>query len=124
MNMILLQQILIGLVALLHVYFLALEMFFWKTPYGLKVFGMTLEKANATAVLAANQGLYNGFLVAGLVWSFFYPDELVSKQLALFFLSCVFIAGLYGGYSVSYRILLVQGVPALLAIALLLCNRV
>lgn len=111
---------LIGLVALLHIWFLILEMFLWTKPLGLKTFGMALEKANETAVLAANQGLYNGFLVAGLIWSLIHPDPLVSRQLAIFFLGCVGVAGLYGAYSVNMRILYVQGLPAILALVLIL----
>lgn len=104
---------LIVLVALLHVYFLVLEMFLWTKPQGMKVFRNTPEKAEITKVLAANQGLYNGFLAAGLLWSVF-ADK---RDVALFFLSCVVIAALYGAYSVSKRIFYVQGVPALAAIA-------
>ena len=91
-------------------------MFLWTHPKGLKVFNMTLEKANETANLAANQGLYNGFLAAGLIWSIVYPDPVVSKHIAFFFLSCVFIAALYGGYSISRGIFLIQGVPALITL--------
>ena len=104
---------LIVLVALLHVYFLVLEMFLWTKPQGMKVFRNTPEKAETTKVLAANQGLYNGFLAAGLLWS-----ALAGKQdVALFFLGCVVIAALYGAYSVNKRIFYVQGMPALAAIA-------
>lgn len=107
---------LILLVALLHLYFLVLEMFLWTRPSGLKVFRNTPEKAELTRVLAANQGLYNGFLAAGLVWA------AVSSQrdVALFFLGCVVVAGLYGSATVSRRILYVQAVPALAAIAAVL----
>jgi putative membrane protein len=91
-------------------------MFLWTTPYGLKVFHNTIEKARETAVLAANQGLYNGFLSAGLIWSLIYPEPRVAQHIALFFLTCVFVAGLYGAYSVSKRIFVIQSVPALLGI--------
>ncbi|MEQ1512277.1 MAG: DUF1304 domain-containing protein [Lysobacteraceae bacterium] len=104
---------LIVLVALLHIYFLVLEMFLWTKPLGMKVFRNSPEKAEITRVLAANQGLYNGFLAAGLLWS-----AVAGKQdVALFFLGCVVVAALYGAYSVSKRIFYVQGVPALAAIA-------
>ena len=105
--------------ALLHIWFLILEMFLWTKPLGLKTFLMSVEHANQTAVLAANQGLYNGFLAAGLIWSLVCSDPLVSKQLALFFLSCVIIAAIYGAYSVNLKILYIQGVPAIVALALI-----
>lgn len=111
------RNILLLIVAALHLYFCILEMFLWTKPKGLKTFGMTPELANATAVLAANQGLYNVFLAAGLIWSVFCPDAQVSSQLAVFFLSCVLIAAVYGGYSVSRKILWIQGGPALIALA-------
>lgn len=104
------------LVALLHLYFLVLEMFLWTRPLGRKVFRNTPEKAEMTRVLAANQGLYNGFLAAGLVWGGLWGRV----DIALFFLVCVVIAALYGAWSVSRRIFYVQGVPALAAIAALL----
>jgi putative membrane protein len=116
--MILAQKILVALVALLHFYFLVLEMFLWTHPMGLRAFRMSFEKASETAVLAANQGLYNGFLAAGLLWSLVYPDPIVSKHIASFFLSCVLVAAAYGGYSVGRKILLIQGLPALLALLL------
>ena len=113
--MLLLAKVLVGLVAALHLYFLVLEMFLWTRPLGLKTFRNTPEKAEITRVLAANQGLYNGFLVAGLVWA------VVSSRtdLALFFLGCVVVAALYGAYSVHRRVFIVQGVPALAALAAL-----
>jgi len=107
---------LIVLVALLHVYFLVLEMFLWTKPLGMKVFRNTPEKAEITRVLAANQGLYNGFLAAGLLWAAYAGKA----DVALFFLGCVVVAALYGAYSVSKRIFYVQGVPALAAIAAVL----
>ncbi len=109
----LIAVVLIVLVALLHVYFLILEMFLWTKPQGMKVFRNTPEKAEITKVLAANQGLYNGFLAAGLLWAAFAGKV----DVALFFLGCVIVAALYGAYSVSKRICYVQGVPALAAIA-------
>jgi putative membrane protein len=104
---------LIALVALLHVYFLVLEMFLWTKPLGLKTFRNTPEKAEITRVLAANQGLYNGFLAAGLIWAIVAQ----SADVALFFLGCVIVAAVYGAYSVSRRIFYVQGVPAIAAMA-------
>ena len=112
----LLANVLIGLVALLHVYFLVLEMFLWTRPLGLKTFRNTPEKAEITRVLAANQGLYNGFLAAGL----FYAIATGSREFALFFLVCVVVAALYGAYSVNKRIFVVQGVPALAGLAAVL----
>lgn len=108
--------LLILCVALLHIYFLVLEMFFWSKPKGLKVFGHSLEQAKASATLAANQGLYNGFLAAGLIWAVLTSNPEFSRQLSIFFLSCVIIAALYGGYSVSKKILIFQGMPALFAL--------
>jgi putative membrane protein len=117
--MLLLAKSLTALVAVLHVYFLVLEMFLWTKPLGLKVFRNTPEKAEITRVLAANQGLYNGFLAAGLLWAI-WADK---RDVALFFLGCVVVAALYGAYSVSKRIFYVQGVPALAAIAALVFAR-
>lgn len=111
-------NIMIGLVALLHVYFLVLEMFLWTKPIGRKVFRMDESKAQTTAVLAANQGLYNGFLAMGLVWSVLYPSDFFGRQLGLFFLGCVIVAAIYGGYSVGRKILFIQGLPALIAFTL------
>jgi len=108
--------VLILLVALLHLYFLVLEMFLWTRPIGLKTFRNTPEKAELTRVLAANQGLYNGFLAAGLLWA----TMTAQRDVALFFLACVVVAGIYGAATVSRRIFYVQAVPALAAIAALL----
>lgn len=107
---------LILLVALLHLYFLVLEMFLWTRPPGLKVFRQSAEKAEQSKVLAANQGLYNGFLAAGLL----YGVATGSREFELFFLACVVIAGLYGAATVNKRIFVVQALPALLAIGALL----
>ena len=109
-------NILVALVAALHVYFLVLEMFLWTRPYGLKTFGNTLAKAQDSAVLAANQGLYNGFLAAGLIWGLLQPVPAFAWQLKVFFLLCVIAAGLYGAWSVSRKILFVQAAPAALAL--------
>jgi putative membrane protein len=117
-----LPQFLIALVALLHFYFLVLEMFLWTKPIALKAFRMTPAKAKDSAVLAANQGLYNGFLAAGLCWSLLHPNADFSLQIAIFFLACVLIAALYGAYSSSKKILFIQGAPALAALISLLAK--
>ena len=104
-----------ALVVLLHLAFLVLEMFLWTKPLGLKVFRNTREKAEMTKVLAANQGLYNGFLAAGLAWGLIDG----SLPFKVFFLVCVIVAGAYGAWSVSRRILWVQAAPAALALGLL-----
>ena len=114
-------NIMIGLVALQHVFFLVLEMFLWQKPLGRKTFRLTAEQAKETAVLAANQGLYNGFLAAGLLWALFYPSDFFSRQLALFFLGCVLTAAGYGGYSVGKKILFIQGAPALVGLIATFC---
>ena len=112
-------NILVALVALLHVYFLVLEMFLWTKPLGLKTFRQSPEKAADSAVLAANQGLYNGFLTAGLIWGLVQPDAGFAFQIKIFFLLCVIVAGLYGAATVSRRILFVQAAPAALALIVL-----
>jgi putative membrane protein len=112
-------NVLVGLVAALHAYFLVLEMFLWRTPTGRRVFGTTEEFATESAALAANQGLYNGFLAAGLVWSLLAPGA-VDFQAAVFFLVCVLVAGVYGAATVNRRILLVQAVPAAAALVCVL----
>ena len=116
----LLSQIIVGLVAFIHFYILWLEMFVWTTR-ARKVFKTIPDDMfEKTKVMAANQGLYNGFLVAGLVWSLFICDAAWSKNIAFFFLSCVLVAGLYGAITVSKRIFYVQSVPAILGILSLL----
>jgi putative membrane protein len=112
-------NLLVALVALLHVYFLVLEMFLWTRPLGLKTFRQTPEKARDSAALAANQGLYNGFLAAGLVWGLVQGDPIFASQVKTFFLLCVIVAGIYGAATVSRRILLVQALPAAAALVLL-----
>ena len=109
-------QIVIALVALLHSWFLVLEMFLWDKPAGRKAFGTTAEFAAQSKVLAANQGLYNGFLAAGLLWSLWLGADGVA--VARFFLGCVLVAGIYGGFTASRRILLFQAAPAALGLAL------
>lgn len=116
------SQLLTGVVAALHVYFLVLEMFLWSTPVGQKAFGRTAEEQRSTKVLAANQGLYNGFLAAGLVWSLVGSD-LTTLPIRTFFLGCVVIAGIYGGVTASKKILFVQAIPAALALAATLAVR-
>ncbi len=106
-----------ALVALLHCYFLLLEMFLWQKPLGLKTFRNTPEFAKASSVLAANQGLYNGFLAAGLIWGLTLGEP--GTAIKTFFLGCVMIAGVYGAYSVSRRIFFIQSAPALVALILL-----
>jgi putative membrane protein len=108
--------VLTGLVALLHVYFLVLEMFLWTKPYGRRVFRLTEEKAQQTKTLAANQGLYNGFLAAGLVWGLALGGD--GYAIRMFFLNCVIVAGIFGAATVSRRILYVQALPAAIAVAL------
>jgi putative membrane protein len=115
-----LADVLVGLVALLHLYFLVLEMFLWTRPLGLKVFRNTPEKAETTKVLAANQGLYNGFLVAGLAWGLWLGGA--GQHIKVFFLGCVIVAGVYGAWSVSRRILWVQAFPGAVALALVLAS--
>jgi putative membrane protein len=112
-------NILVALVAVLHIYFLILEMFLWTKPRGLKTFGNSLEKARESAVLAANQGLYNGFLAIGLIWGLIHPNPVFAFQIKVFFLLCVVAAGVYGAASVSMRIVYVQALPAAVALLLL-----
>ena len=108
----------IVLVALEHIYFMILEMFYWDKPKGLKAFGMKLEDAKASKTLAKNQGLYNGFLAAGLIWSLFNNNL---KETALFFLICVTIAGIYGSYTTGkIKLFMVQSIPAIIGIILIL----
>jgi putative membrane protein len=111
------SNIVIAIVALLHVYFLVLEMFLWDKPLGLKTFRQTPEAAAATKVLAANQGLYNGFLAAGLAWGLSMGAACFSVK--VFSLSCVVIAGIYGGASVGKKIMYVQALPAAIGLLLL-----
>lgn len=113
--MLILAQVLIGLIGVLHSYFLVLEMFFWDKPLGLKAFANTPEKAALTKVLAQNQGLYNGFLAAGLFWALTLSGNFLF-QVATFFLSCVVVAGVFGAITVSRKIFYIQAVPAVLAL--------
>ena len=112
-----LASVLIAIVAFLHIYFMVLEMYYWDKPKGLKTFGNSLEKAKDSKVLAANQGLYNGFLAAGLIWSL--VDTNYGQEIAVFFLSCVIIAGSYGAYSTKkIKLFYIQAIPAILALIL------
>lgn len=108
----------ISFIALIHLYIFYLEMFLWTTKKGIKIFGLKNKKfAEETKILAANQGLYNGFLATGLIWSIIIAD----KNVALFFLICVFIAGIYGSYSTKKKtILYIQAIPAIISIAILI----
>lgn len=114
------SMILAALVALEHLYFLYLEMFAWTTPRVRRIFGTTAEFAQASKALAANQGLYNGFLAAGLIWGVIHPNPAIGAQLLLFFLLCVIVAAIYGAWSVKVSILWLQGGPALIALLLTL----
>jgi putative membrane protein len=105
-----LANIIVGLIALLHVYILVLEMFLWDKPAGLRAFGQTREAASVCKVLAANQGLYNGFLAAGLFWGLSLGNSGVDVK--VFFLGCVLVAGLYGSVTVGRKILFIQAIPA------------
>lgn len=109
-------NLVVGLVALLHIYFLVLEMFLWDKPAGRKAFGLSLEQAQSTKVLAANQGLYNGFLAAGLIWGLLLGDG--GGHIKFFFLACVLVAGIFGAATASKKILYVQAFPAALGLLL------
>lgn len=115
--MTMLANVLVGLVAFLHVYFLVLEMFLWDKPYGLKTFGLTPEFAAASKSLAANQGLYNGFLAAGLVWGLLLGTA--GDTIKIFFLACVIIAGIFGALTVNRKIFFIQALPAAVALCLI-----
>lgn len=118
--MVMASHVLTGLVAVLHVWFMILEMFLWATPFGAKTFKRPLAEMQAQKVLAANQGLYNGFLAAGLAWSFVSP---YGYYLRVFFLACVLIAGIYGAATASRAILFLQALPAALALGVTLAIR-
>ena len=112
------SQVLIALVAALHLWFLVLEMVLWTRPLGRRTFGLTAEFAQQTRVLAANQGLYNGFLAAGLLWGLYLGTD--GRAIQVFFLLCVAVAGVFGAFTVGRKILFIQAIPALLALAFLL----
>lgn len=120
--MVIIATILVSLVALEHMYILVLEMFLWTTPRAMKSFGMTKENAQITKSLAANQGLYNGFLAAGLVWGLVHPDASIGRSIEIFFLVCVLVAAVFGGTTAKKSILLVQGLPALVALVFVLLS--
>ena len=113
--------VLVGFLALLHVYILVLEMFLWTKPIGMRTFKRTAEEAASSAVLAANQGVYNGFLAAGLAWGMFYARNhpVSGRHIEIFFVSCVLVAGIYGGLTAARKILFVQAVPALITLVCL-----
>ncbi|XDD49468.1 DUF1304 domain-containing protein [Leptospira sp. WS92.C1] len=118
------KTILVIFVAIEHILFLVLEMFLWETPFVLKVFNMTPEVASISAKLAMNQGLYNGFLSAGLFWgSFFIKDKKQSERTVLFFLSCIIVAGIFGAATAKFSILFTQGLPATLALLFTLLTK-
>ncbi len=114
--------ILVGLVAVEHIYILYLEMFAWTQPRTAKSFGLTPEFAQQTKALAANQGLYNGFLAAGLIWGLLHPNTNFGLQIQLFFVCCVVVAAIYGGLTAKRSILFVQGGPAIVALIALLIH--
>src|ERR1700693_2663993 len=111
-----LAVVMIAIVAALHLYILVLEMFWWRAPRGLRSFGMTQEGADSSAKLAANQGLYNGFLAAGLLWGLAAYGVPQGRPIFTFFLVCIIVAGLYGGLTVNRRIILIQSLPAFIAL--------
>ncbi len=113
-------NIVIALIALMHLWFLVLEMFLWTRPSGLRAFRLSPEFAEQTKALAANQGLYNGFLAAGLVWGLYLGSE--GFGVKIFFLSCVLVAGLFGGLAAARKILLFQALPAAIGLALMLVS--
>ncbi|MBL8302653.1 MAG: DUF1304 domain-containing protein [Ideonella sp.] len=113
-------NLVVALIALLHVYILVLEMFLWDKPAGRRAFGQTQEMATATKVLAANQGLYNGFLAAGLFWGLSLGAA--GNPVKLFFLGCVLVAGLYGAATAARKILFIQAIPAAIGIVLVLMS--
>lgn len=108
--------ILVALIALLHIYIMLLEMVWWDSPRGRKAFGLAPEFSKATKALAANQGLYNGFLAAGLIWGLVHPDPTFGWQVQIFFLACVSVAGLFGAATAGRKILFIQTVPAVIAL--------
>lgn len=113
-------KILILLPAILHVYFMYMEMFLWEKPRTLKAFGLTADFAKQSRMMAFNQGLYNGFLAMGLFWSLYAAENLFAKQLQIFFLSCIFLAGVVGAKTVSKKIFFIQSIPAMIPLILVL----
>lgn len=116
------QKFLVGFVAFLHLVFLSMEMFLWKTNLGQKIFRIDADFAEKSAVLAANQGLYNGFLAAGLIWSLCARNAEINFQLKIFFLTCVIVAGVYGAVTASKNILFMQALPAIIALIFVIAS--
>ena len=114
-------NVVVGIIALVHIYILVLEMFLWDKPAGLRAFGLTPETAASSKVLAANQGLYNGFLAAGLAWGLALGPA--GWAVKVFFLACVLIAGVFGALTASRKILFVQAIPAAIGLALMYLSR-
>jgi putative membrane protein len=115
------QIFIIALIAFEHIYFMILELFYWDKPRGLKAFGLKLEEAKISKILAQNQGLYNGFLAAGLIWAILNKNN--NEQIALFFLSCVTFAGIFGAYSTKkIKLFYIQSIPAIIGLLLILLN--
>jgi putative membrane protein len=110
----------IAIVAILHLLFMVLEMFFWTRPLGRRIFGLSREQAGETAALAANQGLYNGFLAAGLIWGLLSAQQTTS--ISIFFLSCVIVAGVFGAITAKHSILYIQALPGAIALAMVLLS--
>jgi putative membrane protein len=120
-SMSILANIVVAIIALMHVWFLILEMLLWDKPTGRRAFGTTAEYAAQTKVLAANQGLYNGFLAAGLLWGLLLGDS-EGTHAKLFFLGCVLVAGLFGGFTATRKVLWIQGLPAAIGLVLVLLS--
>lgn len=119
MNMSLIVSVLVGFVAFEHLYFMVLEMFLWTTPRGRKAFAMTEEYAKSTAALAANQGIYNGFLALGLIWSLLPGGASAPREIQLLFLGFIVFAGVYGGKTVNKKIFFIQSIPATICLILM-----
>ncbi|MFM9279283.1 DUF1304 domain-containing protein [Paenibacillus jiagnxiensis] len=120
--MALISSILVAIVAIEHIYILILEMFMWDKPRGMRVFGTTRQFAEETKALAANQGLYNGFLASGLIWGLVHPNGVFGIQIQIFFLVCVLVAAIYGSVTAKRSILITQGLPACIAFLFVLIN--
>jgi putative membrane protein len=118
--MLLIADIIIFFIAILHISFLVLEMFFWDKPVGLRLFGQSIENAKKSKILASNQGLYNGFLAVGLFWGIMLGADGISIK--FFFLSCIIVAGIFGSITVNIKILFVQALPAIIALILILIS--
>lgn len=115
-------KVLVFIPGLLHVYFMYMEMFLWEKPRTLKAFGLSADFAKQTRMMAFNQGLYNGFLALGVFWSLFVEDPLWANQIQVFFLSCIFLAGVVGAKTVSKKIFFVQSIPAMIPLIIVLIN--